>query len=126
MRLGSAARDRMTTYDLHQHLWPEAFVTALRARTRPPRLVESDLVTDEGTFPVDLHDHDPERRLEALAEHGLDSAVLSLQPSLGLDSLPPEERLRQSGPARTVVRQTDSKPQARPLWKPPGWPRQAV
>jgi predicted TIM-barrel fold metal-dependent hydrolase len=82
----------MTTYDLHQHLWPEAFVAALRARTRPPRLVEDDLLTREGTFPVDLRDHDPERRLAALGTYGIDVAVLSLQPSLGLDLLPTEER----------------------------------
>jgi hypothetical protein len=87
-----AARDEMTTYDLHQHLWPDAFVAALRARTRPPRLEQSDLITDEGTFPVDLHDHDPERRLEEIGRHGIDVAVLSLQPSLGLDLLPDEER----------------------------------
>jgi len=92
MRLGSAASDQMTTYDLHQHLWPEAFVAALGARTRPPHLVQSDLITGEGRFPVDLHDHDPERRLEELGQHEVDVAVLSLQPSLGLDLLPVEER----------------------------------
>src|SRR5262245_35152239 len=77
----------MTTYDLHQHLWPGAFVEALRARTSPPRLVGDELTTAEGRFPIDVDDHDPEKRLEALDRDGLDIGVLSLQPSLGLDAV---------------------------------------
>src|SRR5262245_52758071 len=92
MRLRSARRDPMSRYDLHQHLWPDAFVAALRARSRPPRIEEGELITGEGRFPVDLVDHDPERRVEALDKDGLDVAVLSLQPSLGLDALPTDER----------------------------------
>src|SRR5262245_23457052 len=49
-----AARLDMKTYDLHQHLWPDAFIGALRARTEPPHLVGHELVTAEGSFPVDL------------------------------------------------------------------------
>ena len=82
----------MSRYDLHQHLWPEAFVAVLRARGRQPRIEDGDLITGEGRFPVDLDDHDPERRVEALDQDGLDIAVLSLQPSLGLDALPTDER----------------------------------
>ena len=82
----------MSRYDLHQHLWPEAFVAVLRARGRQPRIEDGDLITGEGRFPVDLDDHDPGRRVEALDQDGLDIAVLSLQPSLGLDALPTDER----------------------------------
>jgi hypothetical protein len=82
----------MTTYDLHQHLWPAPFVTKLRKRTNPPRLVRNELTTAEGSFAIDLHDHDPETRLEMLDRDGLDVAVLSLQPSLGLEALPDDDR----------------------------------
>jgi 6-methylsalicylate decarboxylase len=82
----------MSRYDLHQHLWPEAFVEALRARTRRPLIEKSELITDEGAFAIDLVDHVPERRLEALDRDELDIAVLSLQPSLGLAVLPKDER----------------------------------
>jgi 6-methylsalicylate decarboxylase len=92
MRLESDSRDRMSRYDLHQHLWPEAFVAVLRARSRQPRIEAGDLITGEGRFPVDLDDHDPKRRVEALDRDGLDIAVLSLQPSLGLNALPADER----------------------------------
>ena len=37
----------MATYDLHQHLWPEAFVAAMRARTTPPFLAQKELVTND-------------------------------------------------------------------------------
>jgi predicted TIM-barrel fold metal-dependent hydrolase len=77
----------VATYDLHQHLWPPAFVEALRARTETPRLVGDELVTIEGRFPVALDEHDLERRLRALDRDGIDVAVLSLQPSLGLGEL---------------------------------------
>ena len=87
-----AQRHEMTTYDLHQHLWPAAFVASLRGRTNPPRLVRDELITAEGRFQIDLDEHDPETRLGALDRDGLDVAVLSLQPSLGLDALPDEER----------------------------------
>lgn len=82
----------MATHDMHQHLWPQRFVTALRARTTPPRLAQDELITSEGRFRIDLGDHDPEARLQALDRDGLDVAVLSLQPSLGLDALPEGER----------------------------------
>ena len=77
----------MTTYDLHQHLWPEAFVGALRERKTPPRLDGDVLETCEGRFEVDLAQHDPETRLAALDRDEIDIAVLSLQPSLGLRDL---------------------------------------
>lgn len=81
----------MTTYDLHQHLWPEAFIAALCGRTTPPRLDGDVLETYEGRFPVELAQHDPDTRLSALDRDGIEVAVLSLQPSLGLGYLASSE-----------------------------------
>ena len=53
---------RMLTFDVHQHLWPAAFVAALQARSAVPFLRGGELVTPEGTFAVDLRSHDPEQR----------------------------------------------------------------
>lgn len=77
----------MATHDLHQHLWPARFVSALRARTTPPLLAGDELVTHEGRFVVDLAAHEPEARLRALDGDGIDVAVLSLQTSLGIEAL---------------------------------------
>src|SRR5262245_6253233 len=82
----------MATYDLHQHLWPAPFVATLVRRSDPPRLVRDELTTAEGSFTVDLRDHDPDARVETLDRDGVDVAVLSLQPSLGLDRLPEGDR----------------------------------
>ena len=82
----------MATYDLHQHLWPEPFVAALRARTNPPLIAGEELVTIEGGFPIALEAHDPAKRIRKLDRDGIDVAVLSLQPSLGLGRLGTAER----------------------------------
>jgi len=81
-----------TTYDVHQHLWPEAFVAALRTRHMPPLLDGDELETREGRFAVDLTEHSLDARLRALDRDGIDVAVLSLQPSLALEELAPDER----------------------------------
>jgi predicted TIM-barrel fold metal-dependent hydrolase len=83
----------VTTFDVHQHLWPAAFVDALRARAAPPVLRGSTLTTIEGTCEVDLREYsDPERRVAALDRDGIDVAVVSLQPSLGCERLAGAER----------------------------------
>ncbi len=82
----------MTTVDFHQHLWPQPFQDALRARSAPPQLRGDELVTTEGVFPFDPLLHDPASRLELLDWHGIDVAVLSLQPSLGVEALPASQR----------------------------------
>ena len=82
----------MPTYDLHQHLWPASFVSALRERTTPPFLARDELVTREGRFRLELAQHDPEARLHALDRSGIDVAALTLQPSLGLDDVSDDER----------------------------------
>jgi hypothetical protein len=82
----------VVTTDIHQHLWPEAFVAALSARTKPPRLARSDLYLDgEPVWPLDLELHELGTRLELLDRWELDRAVVSLQPTVGLDRLPADE-----------------------------------
>lgn len=82
----------VTTFDIHQHLWPEAFVAALRARTTAPKLDGEQLTTREGRFEIALADHDLVGRLRTLDRDGVDVAVVSLQTSLGLEALPERER----------------------------------
>jgi len=80
-------------YDLHQHLWPAAFVAALRERREAPFLDGGDVVLPEGRFPARLEEHDPAARLGLLDRAGVRCAVVSLQPTFGLEQLPDEERL---------------------------------
>lgn len=82
----------MTTYDLHQHLWPEEFLAALSARTTPPLLEGGALTTVEGRFSLDLRAHRLEDRLSALDRDGIGVAVISLQTSLGFEQLPADEQ----------------------------------
>jgi hypothetical protein len=82
----------VTTFDLHQHLWPEGLVTALRARSTPPFLDGEQLTTSEGRFDIALADHDLEARLRMLDRDRIDVAVLSLQTSLGVEALPAGEQ----------------------------------
>jgi predicted TIM-barrel fold metal-dependent hydrolase len=74
----------LTTFDVHQHLLPEALVRALRARAERPRVRRSRLELADGDYQLDLRDHDPGRRLELLDRDGIDVAVLSCPPTLGL------------------------------------------
>jgi len=83
----------VTTFDVHQHLWPDVFVDALRARAAPPALRGTTLTTPEGSFELDVrHYQDPERRVAELDRDGIDIAVVSLQPTLGCELLAPAER----------------------------------
>jgi hypothetical protein len=111
----------MTRFDLHQHLWPATFVEALRARTAAPALDGAVLTTPEGTFEVDLGDHDPESRIAALDRDGIDVAVLSLQPCLGAELLPPSERegleLAWVDGARALVRESSGRFRALAPWR---------
>ena len=84
----------MTTYDLHQHLWPQAFVEELLARTTAPCLDGGTLVVDEGRFPFDATEHELELRLAALDRDEIDVAVVSLQPTLGIAALDEDARSR--------------------------------
>jgi hypothetical protein len=82
----------MASFDVHQHLWPPPFVEALTRRVIPPFLRNDELVLTEGTYPADLRAHDPEERLALLDRSGIDVAAVSLQPTLGLQSLEAAER----------------------------------
>ncbi len=82
----------MAGFDVHQHLWPRAFIEALAQRTEAPYLDGDILHVSEGVSTVDLHDHELATRLALLDLHEIDTAVVSLQPSLGLDALDPSER----------------------------------
>lgn len=71
------------TFDVHQHVWPQRVVDVLRARSEPPLLDGDLLVTEDGSFVVDVDAHLPEARLALLDEEEIDVALVSLQPTLG-------------------------------------------
>jgi predicted TIM-barrel fold metal-dependent hydrolase len=75
----------MRTFDLHQHLWPAPLISSLSAREEPPFLRGTRLETSEGPCEVELADHDPEKRIALLDRDGIDTAVLSLAPSMGIE-----------------------------------------
>ena len=82
----------LPSVDVHQHLWPEPFVSALSRRSEPPCLRGRVLrLAGAPDTPVDLGEHRLETRLRRLDAAGTDVALVSLQPTLGLDGLPPEE-----------------------------------
>lgn len=78
----------MPTIDVHQHLWPEQLIEALRRRADAPRLRGNVLELPEGSFETDLGDHDLDRRLALLDRHELDVAVISLQPTVACEQQP--------------------------------------
>ncbi len=82
----------MAGLDVHQHLWPAAFSRALARRTEAPFLDGNVLTLSEGAWDIDLRDHELATRLALLDRHEIDTAIVSLQPTLGLDALEPPER----------------------------------
>ncbi len=82
----------MSVVDVHQHLWPRLLIELLQRRERPPFLRGELLTTVEGTFAIDLADHDLGRRVAMLDRAEIDVALVSLQPTLGIDTLPRGER----------------------------------
>jgi hypothetical protein len=77
--------------DVHRHVWPSEFVAALSARRTPPLLDGDRLVTAEGVFPIERNAYSADRCLADLDESAIDLAVVSLQPTLGIDLLPARE-----------------------------------
>src|SRR4051794_20036873 len=78
--------------DIHQHLWPEPFVAALRARGVPPRLAGWTLWLDgEPPFAVDPAAHDPAAPAALAATGGAEGVCLPPAASLGTDRLPDAE-----------------------------------
>jgi hypothetical protein len=88
----TATRQRMPAaqgpVDVHQHLWPPAFIEELRRRTTGPRLVGWTLhLPGEPPYDVSPGDHD----ITARAEREQQDAALvlvSLSSPLGLEDLP--------------------------------------
>src|SRR5690349_21238197 len=74
--------------DLHQHLWPDALVERLRARSRYPYLRGWTLHTHgEAPYDVQPEHHDVTDRLRQNAQDGIGLACLSLSAPLGIESL---------------------------------------
>lgn len=72
-------------YDLHRHFWPDALVEALRARTEPPLLRDGTLVAVDGEYRLDPAAYGLERCLADLDRDGIDVAVVSCPPTLGIE-----------------------------------------
>lgn len=84
--------NRFTHVDVHQHLWPEPLVAALRARRRAPRLRGWTLeLAGEVQYAVQPEDHVPSLRAKQAARDGVDLALVSLSGPLGIESLPAAE-----------------------------------
>jgi hypothetical protein len=78
----------MTSFDVHQHLWPEQLIRALEAREDLPRLRGTVLELQEGSFETELGDHELDARIALLDRHEIDVAVVSLQPTVACDLQP--------------------------------------
>ena len=75
--------------DIHQHLWPQSFLDALRARRTAPRLDGWTLhLPGERPYAIDPAHHDPERRA---ATEPAELVLTAPSAALGLDRLPPAE-----------------------------------
>ena len=83
---------KTTTFDVHQHLWPEPLLATLARRRKPPRLRNGALELErQGRFDVDLDAHDLEARLCQLDRDEIDVTIISLAPSLEIELLPENE-----------------------------------
>jgi 6-methylsalicylate decarboxylase len=89
---GESARGVLPAIDVHQHLWPEELLAALRARRTPPQLRGWRLELDgEPDYLIDPISHDVAARAAQAAEDGVDLALVSLSSPLGIETLPSEE-----------------------------------
>jgi hypothetical protein len=78
--------------DVHQHLWPEPFLAALRARRRPPRLEGWELLLPGGPpYRLNPAHHAVEARAAQAAREGDTLVCVAPSAVLGLDRLPPAE-----------------------------------
>ena len=78
--------------DLHQHVWPEPFLDALRARRSGPRLDGWELhLPGERTCAIDPAHHDAEARAALAAADGDEVVCVAPSAALGLDRLAPAE-----------------------------------
>lgn len=75
--------------DIHQHLWPEPFVAALRARRTPPRLEGWTLhLPGERAYAIDPAQQDPDARA---ARDEAELILVAPSAACGFDRLPPAE-----------------------------------
>lgn len=82
--------ERPAATDIHQHLWPERLLDALRGRSEPPYLRGWILHTaTEAPYAVTPADHDPARR--AALDPEVDRIVLAPSAPLGIEDLAPDE-----------------------------------
>jgi len=78
--------------DVHQHLWTDRFVEALRERPAPPRLDGWTLVlAGEPDQPLEPSDHDVSRRARLNRADRLGLALVSVSSPLGIEHLPADE-----------------------------------
>jgi predicted TIM-barrel fold metal-dependent hydrolase len=78
--------------DLHQHLWPDSLVEAMRKRAEPPCLDGDTVrVIHEKPFHLDLEPQRVDVRIAALDEVGIDRAVVSLSTPVGIEALPAKD-----------------------------------
>ena len=82
--------------DVHQHLWPEALISALTWRREPPFIRRSGSqwilrLRDEPAHHFEPTDHDPAARARQLAADGVQRALLAISSPLGIESLPRDE-----------------------------------
>jgi 6-methylsalicylate decarboxylase len=76
--------------DLHQHLWPEPFLAALRERRSGPRLDGWELhLPGERSYLVNPADHDAGLRAALARDDGDELVCVAPSAALGLDRLPP-------------------------------------
>ncbi len=86
----------MTSTDIHQHLWPEALLSALSRRRSAPLLRRVGRrwtleLAGEATCAVRRSDHDPARRAALLEHDEVERALICLSSPLGIEVLPREE-----------------------------------
>jgi 6-methylsalicylate decarboxylase len=82
----------VTSTDIHEHLWPQSFFAALSARSEPPRLRGRALeLAGAPEWELDVESHGLDARLALMDRSGLDRAVVSLQPTLGIGALAEDE-----------------------------------
>jgi 6-methylsalicylate decarboxylase len=80
--------------DVHQHVWTDALIEALRARRAPPRMRGWTLeLAGEPDYDVDPAAHDPDARAALARDDGVDLALVSLSSPLGIESLAPDEAI---------------------------------
>lgn len=88
----------MIKIDVHQHLWSEALVEALRERDQFPYIRNEQGLTvlylsGERPYVIDLASETPARRGALVEGDGLDRALLCLSSPLGIEWLPREQAL---------------------------------